>query len=868
MIRLNNYKLGSMAKIYEYRRPLKWIAGCVIVYLLFHKVLEYLFSKYIVIPFFTGIEAVWYNDLVFMLILIYCLVTFFSKKVFSPPAPVVIIAVSFISIIYLFYRFVPSAYILTPFSLMPIFKYGDVLVIFSILQWRLTIQRVEKNQITKDKDSFDSDQPIGESGEDLLGYSRYAEALAKKILVSHSEKSFAIGINGKWGIGKTSFLNLLKRKIKGDDIIEINFNPWNSHTPQAIIRDFFNTVEEKIREQHSEIAGELVNYANKLVSINDSSLSKSVQSSISVAFGYDSLNSLHETINRLLKQWEKKIVVYIDDLDRLDSSEIVEVIRLIRNTADFYNTIFIACYDKQYIIEALKGHNAYNHSHFLEKIFQLEVNLPYFKKEILKKILAKKLKEAFAEVYHEDIDIALSGNSLVRSVDILAWVESMRDVTRFANSIKLNLTPLLGDVEIKDFIQLEILRLRYPLIYEMLFRQKSLFLQVDKEEGVKNRKYVLRRGKDIPQYIKQNDTSKNEKYIRLYLETYHESLQIPKSEVEQIVDMIETIFPDSLGHYRPTDNFLSVVYLDNFDRYFAYNLLEGNLSNTEFKAALDYDLDGLKKQIDAWLERGLGNEVQKSFMQISEFKSKEMFEKIILAIFYLSNKQSEISSLGYLGYDGKDLMEKMADYYGKVADFYGDNGKAQLHDFVEKVLLNADSPYRYESQFVAYVNNKMLDDTMFILSQDELKAIALYYLQQYCEAAVKIDLTAFNLFWRTEQTEFISVGGNSYRKHTQYPQEAKEIMKALIAKDLNEFIESIIEPESLHQKTFAISSTASLLYDSWELFKEHLNREDEDRWTYLKEFKEFFQIFEKNRFEKYVDFDFKVIPVYEKLRKK
>lgn len=371
----------------------------------------------------------------------------------------------------------------------------------------------------------------------------------------------------------------------------------------------------------------------------------------------------------------------------------------------------------------------------------------------------------------------------------------------------------------------------------------------------------------MPQYIKINDTMKNEKYIRLYLETHYDSLQISKSEFEQIVDMIETIFPDSIGHYHPTDNFLSVIYLDKFDRYFAYNLLEDNLSNTEFKAALDYDLDGLKRQIDAWLERGLGYEVQKSFMQISKFSSKEMFEKIILAIFYLSNKPSENSPLGYHGYDGKDLMDKMADYYGKVAALYGDNGKEQLHDFVEKVLFNAQSPYQYESQFVKFVNNKIFDDTIFILSQKELKAIAIYYLKQYCQTAKKIDLAAFDLFWNTEQTEFISVKENSYSGYKHYPQEAKEILKDLIAKDLNRFIEFIIEPESLHQETFAVSSTASLLYDSWELFKAHLNGEDEDKWTYLKEFKEFFQIFEKNRFEKYVAFDFKIIPVYEKLRK-
>lgn len=848
------------------KRQIKWVTGCVIVYLLFHKPIEYLISKYLVTLVFSEIDPVWYNDLLFLALFGYCALVLVSKKIFSPPAPAILIGSSFLTVIYLFYRFVPYTYTPTAFSFFPQFKYADVLVIFSVLQWRLALKELDETEMTSHKESFQNDHSIGESGEDLLGYSKHAEALAKKILISHFEKSFAVGINAKWGFGKTSFIDLLKRKIKGDDIVVINFNPWNSQTPQAIIRDFFNTVEEKIREHHPEIAGELVNYANKLVAINDSNLSKSLQSSVSVVFGYDSLNSLHETINRLLRQWKKKIVVYVDDLDRLDTNEIVEVIRLIRNTADFYNTFFIACYDKQYIAEALKGHNAYNHTQFLEKIFQLEVSLPYFKKDILQKVLAKKLKNALDEKYHEGIDIAIFGNSLVRSADVLVWMESMRDVTRLFNSIILNLSPLLGEVEIKDFIQLEILRLRYPVIYEMLFRQKALFLQVDKDDGV-NRKYILRRGKDMPTYIKVADTEKNEKYLRLYLNNHYESLQIPKSEIDRIVDLIETIFQDSIGQFHPISNYQSVAFVDKFDRYFSYSLFDDNLSNTEFISALEYDPDGLKKQIDNWAERGLGYELQKRFMQVSEFSSNEMFEKIIRAIFYLSNKPSGNSYQGFYGYDGKDLMEKMTDYYNKIAALYGNDGKKQLHDFIVNVLSEAQSPYQYESQFVKFVNNKMVDHTMFPLSQEELKDLSVKYLKQYCEETKKIDLTAFGLFWNTEQTGFVPARGNTYRTDKQYPQEAKDILKALIRQDLNEFMEWMVEPETLHQETFAVSATASLLFDGWESFKAYLLNEDETKWAYLHEFKSFFAAFEKERFEKYVPFDFKVIPVYKKLRK-
>lgn len=263
-------------KRHELIRELKWSVACIVTYLLFHKPIEFILSEYLVTPVLAQIESIWYNDLIFIGLFILLSIRFFIKRITSPPAHLVIIISTFFSIIYLFYRFTAFSYTVTAFSFCPLFKYGDILVLFSILQWWLALQEIVKTEFTPNNDSLHNDSSIGESGEDLLGYSKYAEALAKKILSSNFEKSFAIGINGKWGLGKTSFVDLLKRTVNDKDLIAIDFNPWNSQTPQAIIRDFFNTVEEKIREHHPEIASELVNYANKLVAINDSTLSKSL----------------------------------------------------------------------------------------------------------------------------------------------------------------------------------------------------------------------------------------------------------------------------------------------------------------------------------------------------------------------------------------------------------------------------------------------------------------------------------------------------------------------------------------------------------------------------------------------------------------
>ena len=88
----------------------------------------------------------------------------------------------------------------------------------------------------------------------------------------------------------------------------------------------------------------------------------------------------------------KKLIIFIDDIDRLDKSEVMAVIKLIRNSANFFNTIFVVSYDKEYLTNAITSISDQGEI-FLEKIFQVELNPPSFDKDILKKELINKIVE-------------------------------------------------------------------------------------------------------------------------------------------------------------------------------------------------------------------------------------------------------------------------------------------------------------------------------------------------------------------------------------------------------------------------------------------------------------------------------------------
>lgn len=474
-------------KLFNRQNNLNFMAWFVIllvcIYVPLHVMFEIFFSETIVKYALRYIEPGWYNDSIFLLVVLATISMIFLKWKKYIPSKRLSLIILLIAFTYLYYRLNGSVWKFTSTLFAPGIKYADILILTATADFLLLMFRRRTKLPANGIQSFFTDESIGGEQADELGYSKYAAIVSNNITASHFKHSFAIGINGKWGLGKTSFIDLVKRNLSVDNYIQVNFNPWNSQTPSAIIKDFFDTLQEEIRPYHSNLSRLIIKYADKLANLNDSSTNKNVQTSVALLSGTESLTSIFNMINQSLNEINIKVIIYIDDLDRLDKDEIVEVLRLIRNTANFYNTFFVVAYDKNYVANALKEHNAYNYAQFLEKIFQIEVTIPYFNKEILRDKLAEKLKYFLPEIYHSEIDEAIKGSSIVARVDMGELLETMRDVTRLCNSLTLNGTSLFGEVEIKDLIRIELLRIKYPSVYQVLYNHKGLIFTTQSQAG-------------------------------------------------------------------------------------------------------------------------------------------------------------------------------------------------------------------------------------------------------------------------------------------------------------------------------------------------------------------------------------------------
>ena len=215
------------------------------------------------------------------------------------------------------------------------------------------------------------DDPINDEKEDELNRKEIVNNINIVLDNNCQSNSFVIAITGQWGSGKTSVLNLVKNKLDKKRYITINFSPWfvsvgDLQTYELILNRYFKALEDAIcREIYtSKLRTDIGKYIRLI--------SPSIKSSpLSLDFIVDQIQpdvqELKELIGKSLSKISKKIIVFIDDLDRMNSQEIIYVLKLIRLCFDFNNVTYILCFDKIYLENQLEKEFKSDARNYLEK---------------------------------------------------------------------------------------------------------------------------------------------------------------------------------------------------------------------------------------------------------------------------------------------------------------------------------------------------------------------------------------------------------------------------------------------------------------------------------------------------------------------
>ncbi len=304
----------------------------------------------------------------------------------------------------------------------------------------------------------------------------YVNVIVKKLKktdLGFGYDSFAIGITSEWGTGKTTFLNRLKDEIRSGISLDIvDFNPWMCQSAEQVTKDFFTTLRKNLSQRHPALSNPIKKYARQLRAIT-----LPVFGNISIELDFNtsdkSLLEMKQNLSRKFSMLEEPVVVVIDDLDRLDSSEVFEVLRLIRNTADLSNMIYLVAYDKNYITKLLENKHISDPVAYLEKIFQLEIQLPLVSDDSVWTTLKKSLYQQLPN--NTDISFIEDQKDLIKEI-----LNSYRRAKRFARLFSLDYDYLkresIAELNLKEKFLLDLLQMDDKEIYDILWNQPERLL--------------------------------------------------------------------------------------------------------------------------------------------------------------------------------------------------------------------------------------------------------------------------------------------------------------------------------------------------------------------------------------------------------
>lgn len=351
------------------------------------------------------------------------------------------------------------------------------------------------------------DEPIRSVTYDQYDRREYVRNLALALSRFPGPGSLVVGIQGPWGSGKTSLKNMLieqlvtanfdkkkkkKEKERGEKVIVVEFEPWIYSGSGRLVTLLFNqislTLSGKLGAARHTIAKSLKRVANDAAPISDAA--PPAMQRIVQAFGdlgealepdNQDIKRLSERREDLKKELEKlatRIVVFIDDLDRLMDDEVTDVMRAVKAVGDLPYMTYVLLYDRDSLTKSLDKSCHDKGDEYLEKIVQVPIGLPEPIKETVLSRLRDELMSVVSQqnidsICNKSIDELFSPVPNIYESCVVPFINNMRNVNRLTNEFMLRYQVLQDDVELKDLLGITSLEVFNPDLYRWIIVNKD-----------------------------------------------------------------------------------------------------------------------------------------------------------------------------------------------------------------------------------------------------------------------------------------------------------------------------------------------------------------------------------------------------------
>jgi predicted KAP-like P-loop ATPase len=384
---------------------------------------------------------------------------------------------------------------------------------------------MEKKAQTVEEKYF-NDAPIVTPEDDRFGIDHFAQALARSISGIKLPIGSAIALSGPWGSGKSSAVNLIRYHLK-DEVREgkldiIDFKCWWFRGEEALTLAFLQELNGSLRKSLGDKVKELIPRIGKsllqagpvigpVMNLATGGFWGAITSgSFDFAKRFfredQSIEKLFQQLSKVLEEQNKRFLVVIDDIDRLTPEEALLIFRLVKSVGRLPNMMYLLVFDRELAEKAVKEKYPSEGPHFLEKIIQAYFEIPLPTRDDLNAAVLHQIENICGNL-KDEYQLRRFMNIFYDAIS--PHLNTARDLVRLSNSMAIGWPAVAKEVDVADFVTLEVMRLFQPALYNAIRMNK------DRVCGLR------------PQYGKSEDPEKELQYfLRLVPENHQANAKL------------------------------------------------------------------------------------------------------------------------------------------------------------------------------------------------------------------------------------------------------------------------------------------------------------------------------------------------------
>ncbi len=388
------------------------------------------------------------------------------------------------------------------------------------------------------------DKPVASISEDLFNVSTYVNGLCS--FIRSCDTPMTISIQGDWGSGKTSMMNMMRENLQGS-IWPIWFNTWQFSQFDMGNGLAFSMMDVLLKgldcdkEFRKKLLNGLVGFGKKVVKVaTDHAVGGELAGTVGELMdGGDSdyaseilelKNKFQHAVDeKLSKEHRDRVVVFVDDLDRLQPIKAVELLEVLKLFLDCENCIFILAVDYEVVTLGIKQKFGEDVSDvkgksFFDKIIQLPFKMPVAQYDIHKYV--KDMMDRM-NISTDDKNVQLFSNLIQTSMGF-----NPRSMKRLFNTYEL--LDIITKATVRGIDEAVRKRILFAIICtQMSFEELYLYLtstRIDadtftalvKQETLKNALDEIYSGKNVSDELIHK--------ISLFMPYFIDALQIDEDE--------------------------------------------------------------------------------------------------------------------------------------------------------------------------------------------------------------------------------------------------------------------------------------------------------------------------------------------------